>query len=81
MAAADVKVPQAPERAQLVLGVTEALRNLEGLCPGLADLGNGPSLYSAMPSAASSFISRCVSRPARPLSRRAPARPGGALLH
>src|SRR3954469_12745406 len=41
VAAADVKGPQAPERAQLVLGVTEALRNLEGLCPDLADLGNG----------------------------------------
>ena len=43
LAADDAKGPQAPERAQLILGVTEALRNLEGLCPGRADLGNGTS--------------------------------------
>src|SRR5689334_16459428 len=33
LAAADVEGPQAPQRAQLVLGVTEALRNLKGFCP------------------------------------------------
>src|ERR1700730_18533706 len=43
LAAADAKGIQAPERAQLVLGLTEAPPNLEGLCPGLADLGNGTS--------------------------------------
>jgi hypothetical protein len=42
-AAAVVKGPQELERAQLVLGVTEGLRNLEGLCPDRADLGNGTS--------------------------------------
>ena len=42
-AVADAKGPQAPERAQLVLGVAEALRNLEGFCPDCADLGNGTS--------------------------------------
>jgi hypothetical protein len=41
LTAAGVKGPQAPERAQLILCVTEALGNLEGLCPGRADLGNG----------------------------------------
>ena len=41
LAAADAKGPQAPERARLVLGVAKALRNLEGLCPDLIDLGNG----------------------------------------
>ena len=40
---AGVKEPQAPERAQLILGVIKALRNLKGLCPGRADLGNGTS--------------------------------------
>jgi len=35
--------PQAPERAQLVLHVTEAHGNLEGLCPGCADFGNATS--------------------------------------
>ena len=43
LTAADVKGPQAPERAQLVLDVVKALRNLEGLCPDRADLGNGTS--------------------------------------
>ena len=41
LAAIEVKGPQAPERAQLVLGITEALRKLEGLCTGRADLGSG----------------------------------------
>src|SRR6201987_324339 len=43
LAADDAKAPQAPERAQLVLGVTEALSDLESLCPGRVDLGNGTS--------------------------------------
>jgi hypothetical protein len=43
LAAVDAKTPQAPERAQLVLSVTQALRNLEGLCPGRVDLGSGIS--------------------------------------
>ena len=43
LTAGDAKGPQAPERAQLVLGVAETLRNLEGLCPDRADLGNGTS--------------------------------------
>ena len=43
LAAVDAKGPQAPERAQLVLGIVKALRNLEGLCPDRADLGNGTS--------------------------------------
>ena len=43
LAAHYAKGPQAPERAQLVLGVTKALRNLEGLCPDRFDLGNGTS--------------------------------------
>ena len=43
-AAADVmRGPQAPERAQLVLHVTEAHGNIEGLCPGCADFGNATS--------------------------------------
>jgi predicted RNA-binding Zn-ribbon protein involved in translation (DUF1610 family) len=37
---ADVKGQQAPERSQLVLGIVKALRDLEGLCPGRAGLGN-----------------------------------------
>jgi hypothetical protein len=37
--AGHVKELQASQRAQLVLGIVEALRKLEGLCPGRADLG------------------------------------------
>jgi hypothetical protein len=40
LATIEAKGPQVPERAQLALGVTEALRNLEGLCTGRTDLGN-----------------------------------------
>jgi hypothetical protein len=43
LAAVDAKGPQAPERTQLVLGIVKAFGNLEGLCPGRADLGNGTS--------------------------------------
>ncbi len=43
LAAADAKGPQTPEQAQLVLGVTETFRNLEGLCRDRVDLGNGTS--------------------------------------
>ena len=39
--ASAVKEPQAPERAQPVLGIVKSLRDLEGLCPGCADLGVG----------------------------------------
>ena len=41
LAAVEAKAPQAPKGAQLVLDVTEALRNLESLCPGRAYFGNG----------------------------------------
>ena len=40
LATIEAKDPQVPERAQLVLAVTETLRNLEGLCTGRTDLGN-----------------------------------------
>ena len=43
LAAAGVKGPQAPERAQLILCVTEGLGNLERFCPDRADFGNGTS--------------------------------------
>jgi len=39
--ASAVKEPQAPERAQPVLGIVKALRYLEDLCPGRADLRAG----------------------------------------
>ena len=63
----DAKRPQAKERAQLVLGVTEALRNFEGLCPGRADFGNGtPGKHQ-----------RCRKRGVElHLAARVPARPG-----
>jgi hypothetical protein len=53
LAAAGAKGVQAPERAQLVLGVTEALGNLEGLCHDRTDLGNDTTgINQHVPSAA-----------------------------
>ena len=36
-----MKSPQAGQRAQAILVIIKALRNLENRCPGSADLGNG----------------------------------------
>jgi hypothetical protein len=43
LTAVDVKDPQSPERSQLVFGIVEAFRNLEGPCPGRAHVGKGAS--------------------------------------
>jgi len=62
-AGGDVEGPQGPKRAQLVLDVTEALRNLEGLCPAAPTSETAPLVYiSECASAAWSCISRCGSR-------------------
>jgi hypothetical protein len=83
LAAADVEDPQAPERAQLVLGVTEALRNLEGPCPGRADLGNGTSGKHQRCSKRGVELHLAASVPACPGRdrRESPLDPAAALLH
>src|SRR5438132_14066452 len=43
--AGSVEEPQPPERAQPILGIVKALRNLEGLCPGRAGLGATSDIY------------------------------------
>jgi hypothetical protein len=67
LAAVETEGPQAPERAQLVLGIVKAFRNLEGLRPGRADLGNStPGIHQ-----------RCRKRGAEPhLAARVPTHPG-----
>ena len=57
--ASHVKKLEASERAQLVLGIVKALRKLEGLCPGRADLdGFTLGVYQRTYERAWSFISR-----------------------
>jgi hypothetical protein len=83
LATADVKGPQAKERAQLVLGVTEALRNLKGLCHDLADLGNGTSGVHQRCRKRGLELHPAVRVPARPGRDRCERLldPAAALLH
>ena len=84
LAAIEAKGPQAPERAQLVLGVTEALRNLEGSRPGRTDLGKAST--SAKPQRLSKrdvelhLAARVPARPGRDRGE-SPLDPAAALLH
>ena len=79
--AGGVKEPQAPERAQLVLGIVEALRDLKGLCPGRAGLGNGDLWYISAMRRARHGASSPGARPGslRLGERRAPARRGRGI--
>ena len=83
LAAHDAKGPQAPERAQLVLGVTKALRNLEGLCPDRFDLGNGTSGIHQGLRKRGVELHLAALVPARPGrdSGESPLDPTAALLH
>jgi hypothetical protein len=70
---ADVKGPQLPERAKLVVGIVKTLRKFEGLVKAAAISGTAPLVFlSDTASAAWSFISRRVSGLA-PLLRTASA--------
>ncbi len=82
LAAADAEGPQAPERAQLALGVTEALRNLEGLCRDRFDLGNRTSGIHQRLRNRSLELHLAVRVPARPGrdSGESPLDPAAALL-
>src|ERR1700693_161055 len=83
LAAVDAKGPQAPERAQLVLGIVKALRDLKGLCPNLADLGNGTSGIHQRRAQCGEELHLALRVPARP--RRASGEPmlapAAALLY
>ena len=83
LAAADAKGPQAPERAQLVLDVVKALRNLEGLCPDRLDLGDGTSAIHERCRKGGlelHFAARVPDRSGRD-SGESPLDPAAALLH
>jgi hypothetical protein len=83
LAGVDAKGPQAKERAQLVLGVTETRRNLEGLCPGRADLGNGTSGIHQRCRECGVELHLAVRVPPRPgrKGRESPLHPAAALFH